>query len=88
MRANRDRLQFTGGRLRVKRPQLVRREAERRREDDRHRLSGEMPGAGRDEHEQDELVRSERECRDDEDPCALAEDGGVRGAERPCPVQR
>ena len=42
-----------------------------------------MSGTGGDEHEQEELVRPERERRDDEGACALAEDGGIGGAERP-----
>ena len=59
MCANHDRLQLAGGRLRGEGPQLVRGKAERRREHDRDGLSGQMPGAGCDEHEQEELVRSE-----------------------------
>jgi hypothetical protein len=59
--ANRDRLQLAPAeRRRGKGPQLVRREAERRCEHDRHGLSGEMSGARGDEHKQEELVRPER----------------------------
>src|SRR5438876_1274122 len=81
--ANHDRSQFAGGRLGGEGPELVRGEAERRREDDRHRLRSEMPGSAGDEHDQEELIRPERESRDYEGPCALAEDGGIRGAEGP-----
>jgi len=49
--ANHDRLQVAGERLRGKGPQLVRREAERRRKDNRDRLPGEMSGTGGNEHE-------------------------------------
>src|SRR2546430_14271961 len=42
-----------------------------------------MPGSAGDEHDQEELIRPERESRDYEGPCALAEDGGIRGAEGP-----
>src|SRR6266496_3057352 len=81
--ANHDRLQLAGGRLGGEGPELVRGEAERRREDDRHRLRSEMPASAGDEHDQEELIRPERQSRDYEGPCALAEDGCVGGAEGP-----
>src|SRR4051794_8913595 len=81
--ASHDRLQLAGGRLGGKGPQLVRREAERRREEDGDRLSGQVPRPGGNEHEQEELVRPEGQRRDDEGPRTLPKDGGVGGAERP-----
>src|SRR5207245_8145353 len=50
---------------------------------DRDGLTAEMPGTGRDEDEEEELVCAERQRRDDERACALTEHGRSRCAERP-----
>src|SRR5690348_4832005 len=54
------------GRAAGERPELVGREAERRHEHDRGRLRCQVAGARRDEREQEDLVQTERNTRDQE----------------------
>ena len=64
-------------------PQLVRGEAERRHEQDRYGLRRQMARTGGDKYEEEELVGAEREPRDEQRACALAEYGRAGRAERP-----
>src|SRR5438874_382325 len=82
-RLHRHRLELGGDRWLREGPQLVRGEAERGGKHDGGRLTGKMPGAGSDQREQEELVRAEREPRDEECAGALAEERRAGRLERP-----
>src|SRR5690348_2450911 len=74
------------GRAAGERPELVGREAERRHEHDRGGLRRQAVAARCDEREQEDLVQTERQTRDEERARALAEPPLVPRLERPPPV--